>query len=86
MQHTVEVTTASVHPSYLQPFQVTPTSSRPLLPSVPAQLTNPQFRYPSHSSFNLTPQDTSPIATSAIVTTPPDLPPPVTHTLGMKVS
>ena len=85
------VATASVHPSYSQVPQVTPTSSRPLLPSVSAQLTTPQFqttfsRYPSPSSFNLTPQDTSPIPASATVTTPPDLPPPVTHTLGMKIS
>ena len=84
------VATASVHPSYSQVPQVTPTSSRPLLPSVPAQLTTPQFqttfsRYPSPSSFNLTPQDMSPIPASATVTTSLDLPPPVTHTLGMKI-
>ena len=84
------VATASVHPSYSQVPQVTPTSSRPLLPSVPAQLTTPQFqttfsRYPSPSFFNLTPQDMSPIPASATVTTPLDLPPPVTHTLGMKI-
>ena len=41
-------------------------------------------RYPSHSSFNITPQDTSPIPPPGTVTTPPDLPPPVT--LGMTVS
>ena len=85
------VGTASVHPSYSQVPQVTPTSSRPLLPSVPAQLTTPQFqttfsRYPSASSFNITPQDTSPVPASATVTTHPDLPPPVTHTLGTKIS
>ena len=84
--------TASVHPSYSQPHQVTPTSSRLHLPSVPAQVTTPQFltaptQCPSPSSFNITPRDTSPISSLATVTTPPDLPQRVTtHTLGMKVS
>ena len=79
MRHTVEV---PVHPSYSQPSQVTPISSRPLS-SVPAQVTPPEFptafaQYPSAPS--LTPQDTSPIL-PATVTTPPDFP----HPLGMKV-
>ena len=86
--------------------QVTPTSSRPFLPSVPAQPTTlpqypsppslaqpttPQFpttlpQYPSPSSLTTIPPDTSSIPPSATVTTPPDLPPPVTaHTLGRKV-
>ena len=80
------VATASVHPTYSQVPQVTPTSSRPLLPSVPAQPTTPQFQITSPSSFNITPQDTSPIPASATVTTPTDLPPVTTHTLGMEVS
>ena len=37
--HTMEVATASIHPSCSPLSQGTPTSSRPLLPSVPAQLT-----------------------------------------------
>ena len=83
--------TTSVHPSYSQLHQVTPTSSRLHLPSVPAQATTPQFltappQCPSPSFFNVTPQDTSPISSLATVTTPPDLPQRVTtHTLGMKV-
>ena len=91
MRHIVEVATAPVHPSYSQPFQVTPTSSRPLLASVPALPATSQFptafpQYPSPSSFNLTPQDTSPLPPPATVTTHPDLPQPVTtHTLGMEV-
>ena len=90
------VATASVHPSYSQVPQVIPTSllpslptsSRPLLPSVPAQLTIPQLpttlsQYPS--SFTIIPADTSSIPLSATMTMPPDLPPPVTaHTLGKK--
>ena len=74
-----EVATAPAHPSYSQPSQVTPTSSRPLLSSVPAQTTIPQFptvfpQYPSAPFLIDTPQDTSPI------------PPLATHILGMKVS
>ena len=90
------VAAASVHPSYSQFPQVIPTSllpslptsSRPLLPSVPAQLTIPQLpttlpQYPS--SFTIIPADTSSIPLSATMTMPPDLPPPVTaHTLGKK--
>ena len=80
---------ASVHPSYPQPSQVTPTSSRPLLPSVPAQPTTSQLPttlYPSPPSLTTIPPDTSSTQPLAIVTTPPHLPPPVTaHTLGMKV-
>ena len=92
--HAVEVATDSVHPSCSQPSQVTPTSSRPLLPSVPAQSTTYQLptvfmsapslidtpqdtssippQYPSPSSFNLSPPDTSPISPPGTVTTPPD--------------
>ena len=74
--------------SYSQPSQVTPTSSGPLLSLVPAQQTISQFatkfpRYPSSSSYNITPQGMSPIPASGSVTTPPDLSLPVTtHTLG----
>ena len=89
MQHIVEEATVPVHPSYSQPSQVTPTSSRPLLLSVPAQPTTYQLptafpRYQSPSSLTSTPQDTSPILPPDTVTTPPDLPPPVT--LGMTVA
>ena len=86
------VATASVHPSYSQPSQVTPTSSRPLLPSVPAQPTTPQLpatlpQYPFPPSLTTIPPSTSPILPLASVTTLPDLPPLVTrHTLGMKIS
>ena len=90
------VATASVHPSYSQVPQVTPTSllpslptsSRPLLPSVPAQLTTPQLptalpQYPSLPSLTTIPPGTFPIPPPA---TPPDLPPLVTaNTLGKKV-
>ena len=89
MQHIVEVATAPVHPSYSQPSQVTPTSSRPLLPSVPAHPPISQFPtvFMSAPSLMDTPQDTSSIPPPAIVTTPPALPLPLTtHTLGMKVS
>ena len=55
--HTVEVATASVHPSYSQLSQGTPTSSRPLLPSVPAQLTTSQ-----HLSVGFTSTSTSMIS------------------------
>ena len=81
-----------LHPSCSQVSQVTPTSSGPLLPSVPAQVTMPQFRtnfhqFPSSSYFNLTLPDISPSPPPATVTTASDLPPPVTtHTLGMKLS
>ena len=51
------VATASVHPSYSQVPQVTPTSSRPLLPSVPAQLTTSQ-----HLSVEFTSTSTSMIS------------------------
>ena len=84
--------TAAVHPSYSQLSQVTPTSSRPLLPLLPAQLTIPQFPptflHSPSSSFHIdTPQDVSSIPPPSTVTTPPDLPPPVTtRTLGMQVS
>ena len=80
-----------VHPSYSQPSQVTPLSSRPLLSSLPAPPTTPQFptafpQYPSPPSLTTIPPDTSSIQLLATVTTPPDLPPPVTaHSLGMKV-
>ena len=83
------VATASVHPSCSQLSQVIPTSSIPLLPSVPAPLTTPTAfpQYPSPPSLAIIPPDTSSIPPLATVTTPPDLPPPVTtHTLGMKVS
>ena len=84
------VATASVHPSYSQVPQVTQALSRPLQPSVPAQLTTPQYpatlpQYPSPSSLTTIPPDTSPIPPPATVTTPPNLSPPVTaHALGMK--
>ena len=84
------VTAASVHPSYSQVPQVTTTSSRPFLPSVPAQLTAPQLptalpQFPSPPSLTTIPPDTSSIPLSGTVTTPPDLPTPVTvHTLGKK--
>ena len=95
--HTVEVATASIHPSCSQPSQVTATSSRALLSSVPPQPTTYQFstvfmsapsltdtpqdttsiqsQYPSPSSFNLSPPDTSPISPPGTVATPPDLQP-----------
>ena len=84
--------TASVHPSYSQLTQVTPTSSLPLLSSVPAQLTTPQLpttlpQYPSPPSLTTIPPDTSsiPLPATVTVTTPPDLPTQVTvHTLGKK--
>ena len=81
------VATASVHPSYSQVPQVIPTSSRPLLPSAPAQPTTPQFpttlpQYPSPPSLTTIPPGTFPIPPPA---TPPDLPPLVTaNTLGKK--
>ena len=81
------VATASVHPSYSQVPQVTPTSSRPFLSSVPSQPTTPQLpttlpQYPSPPSLTAIPPDTSSFPPPA---TPPDLPPPVTaHALGMK--
>ena len=84
------VATASVHPSYSQLTQVTPTSSLPILPSIPAQPTARQLptalpQYPSPPSLTTIPPDTSSIPPPATVTTPPDLPPPVTvHTLGKK--
>ena len=82
MRHIVEVATASIgHPPYSQLPQVIPTSSRPLLSSVPAQL--PVFM--SAPSLIDTPQDTSFIPPPATATTPPDLPPVTTHTFGMKV-
>ena len=75
--------TASVHLSSLLP-QVTTTSSRPLLPSVPAQpTTTPQLpttlpQYLSPPSLTTIPPGTFPIPPPA---TPSDLPPPVTvHT------
>ena len=77
---------ASAHPSYSQPSQFTPTSSGPLLPLVPAQMTIHQFptQYSSPSSLTTIPPDTSPILPPATVTTPPDFPPPIaTHTMGM---
>ena len=93
--HTVEVATASVHPSYSHVPQVIPTSSSPLLLSVPpaqqatSQLPTALPQYPSPSSFNLSPPDTSPdtspISPPGTVTTPPDLQPVIMHTLGMKV-
>ena len=81
------VATTSVHPSYSQVTQVTSTSSRPLLSSVPAQPTIPLLpttlpQYPSPPSLTTIPPDTFPILPPA---TPPDLPLPVTaQTLGMK--
>ena len=81
-------TDSVVHLSYSQLSQVTPTSSGPLLPSVPTQLTIPQLpttfpQYPSPSSLTTIPPDTSPILPPATVTTPPDYFRPVTtHTLG----
>ena len=51
------VATASVHPSYSQVSQVTPTSSRPLRLSAPAQLTTSQ-----HSSVGFTSISTSMIS------------------------
>ena len=86
------VATASVHPSYSHVPQVTPTSSRPLLSSVPTEPTTPQLpttllQYPSPPSLTTIPPSTSPILPLATVTTSPDLPPLVTrHTLGMKIS
>ena len=86
------VATVSVHPSYSQVPRVIPTSSRPFLPSAPAQLTTSQFLtavpwYPSPPSLTSIPHDISLTPPPANVTTPPDFPPPVTiHTLGMKVS
>ena len=83
------VATASIHLSYSQPSQVTPTSPRPLLSSVPAQSTTSQFptafhQYPSPSSLTTIHPSTSPILPPATVTTPPDFPPPIaTHSLGM---
>ena len=85
------VATASLDLSYSQVPQVVPTSSRSFLPSVPAQLTTPQFptalpQYPSPPSFTAVPPGISPILPLPAVTTPPHLPLPVTtHTLGMKV-
>ena len=80
------VAAASVHLSCSQVPQVTPTSSVPLLSSVPTQMTTPQFpttlpQYPSPSSLTTIPPDTSSIPLPATVTTAPDLPPPVTGTL-----
>ena len=82
------VATASVHPSYSQVPQVTPTSSRPFLSSVPAQPTTPQFlttlpQYPSLPSLTTIPPDTSSIQPSAIL---PDLSPlaVTARTLGKK--
>ena len=84
--------TASVHPSYSQLTQVTPTSSLPLLSSIPAQPTAPHLstalpQYPSPPYLTTIPPDTSsvpPLAT-VTVTTPSDLPTQVTvHTLGKK--
>ena len=82
------VAAASVHPSCSQVPQVTPTSSVPLLPSVPTQLTTLQFAttLPQYLSPPSIPPDTSSIPPLATVITPPHLPPPVTtHSLGMKV-
>ena len=82
--------TASVHPSYSQIPQVTPTSSRPLLSSLSALRTAPQLpttrpQYPSPPSLTTIPPSTSPIPLLAIMTMPPHLPLPVTtHTLGKK--
>ena len=72
------VATTSVHPSYSQVPQVTPTSSRPFPSSVPGQLTtNPQLpttlpQYPSPPSLTTIPPGTFPIPPPA---TPPDLSP-----------
>ena len=83
--------TASVHLLYSEVPPVTLTSSRPFLPSVPAQLTTPRLpttlpQYPSPPSLTTIPPDTSSIPPVATVTTPRHLSPPVTaHTLGMKV-
>ena len=80
------VAAASVHPSYSQVPQVTPTSSRPFLSSVPSLLTTPQLpttlpQYPSPPSLTISPD----ISSFPPPATPPDLPPPVTaHPLGMK--
>ena len=85
------VATASVHPSYSQVPQVTPTSCKPFLPLVPVQLTIPQLpttlpQYPSLPSFTAIPPSTSSTPPLATVATAPDIPPPVTrHTLGMKI-
>ena len=85
------VATASVHPSYSQVPQLTPTSSKPLLSSLPSLPTTPQLptafpQYPSPPSLTAILPSTSPNPPPATVATPPDLPPPVTrHTLGMKV-
>ena len=91
MPHTVEVATACLHYlSFLQLSPVIATSSRPLLPATPAQLTIPQpptsaTASPHYPSTSTPPQDTHPILPPATVTTPPDLPQPVlAHTLGMK--
>ena len=84
--------TASIHPSYSsQVPQVIPTSSIPLLPSVPTQLTTPQFpatcpQYPSPPSLTTIPPDTLSIPPLATAITPPHFPlPETTHSLGMKV-
>ena len=71
--------TASVHPSYSQVPQVTPTSSRPFLSSVPAprttfQLPTTRLQYPSPPSLTTNPPSTSSIPLLATVTTPPHFP------------
>ena len=83
--------TTFVYSSHSQLSQVTCTSSCPLLPSVSAQPTTPQFQtgfsqFTYLPSLISVPPDTSPIQPPVTVTTPTDLPPPVTtHTLGIKL-
>ena len=88
MPHTVGVASSYL---FLQLSPVIATSSRPLLPSVPAQLTIPQpptsaTALPHYPSTSTPPRDTPSLLPPATVTTLPDLSQPVTaHTLGMKV-
>ena len=82
------VATASVRPSYSQVPQVTPTSSRPFLSSIPAprttfQLSTTRLQYPSPPSLTTNPPSTSSIPLLATVTTPPHLPVPVTTTVTL---
>ena len=82
------VATATVHPSYSQVPQVTPTSSRPLLSSIPAlrttfQLPTTRLQYPSPPSLTTNTPSTSSIPLLATVTTPPHLPLPVTTTVTL---